>query len=354
MKLIRNTAATSILFISGLASAQTSSVILYGVADVGVEYLTNVPNANNKSSSQVRMTSGDLAASRWGIRGTEALGGDLAALFVLEGGITLDNGQMGQNNRLFGRKAYVGLNSKRYGELTFGRQQSLVFDVLIPYDPMYFSPFHSAFAHDVALASRVDNSIKYVGRAGGLTATALYSFGADSTISGGSEVPGEPKVGRDFGVGLTYEFGGFRFSGVFEQQNGTSVAAADKTQARFGVGAAYYFENLTLSAAYRRLNSDIGTGPTRTDLYWVGAAWTINPAWTLRAAAYRTNDRLSGKDPISFVLSGEYSFSKRTSLYATSAFARNTNGSALAVSYGSAVVAGENQFGMAVGIKHAF
>ncbi|MGE8450769.1 MAG: porin [Pseudomonadales bacterium] len=354
MKLTRYSAATSLLFISGLASAQTSSVILYGVADVGIEYLTNVPNAANNASNLVRMTSGDLAASRWGIRGTESLGGNLTALFVLEGGITLDDGKMGQNNRLFGRKAYLGLSSKQYGELTFGRQQSLVFDVLIPYDPMYFSPFHSAFAHDVGLAAKVDNSVKYVGRAGGFTATALYSFGADSTVAGGSEVPGDPKVGRDLGFGLTYEFGKLRLSGVFEQQNGQSVATVNQTQARFGAGVAYYFENLTLSAAYRRLNSDVGTGPVRTDLYWVGAAWTINPAWTLRAAVYRTNDRLSNKDPISFVLSGEYSLSKRTSLYATSAFARNANGSALAVSYGAPVVAGENQFGMAVGVKHTF
>ncbi len=40
------------------------------------------------------MQSGGLSGSRWGLRGTENLGGDLQALFVLESSIGSDNGTL--------------------------------------------------------------------------------------------------------------------------------------------------------------------------------------------------------------------------------------------------------------------
>jgi hypothetical protein len=46
----------------------------------------------------------------------------LSAIFTLENGFNASNGALGQNGRLFGRQAYVGLASTRYGTLTFGRQ----------------------------------------------------------------------------------------------------------------------------------------------------------------------------------------------------------------------------------------
>ncbi|MFX7140466.1 porin, partial [Acinetobacter baumannii] len=69
-----------------------SSVTLYGVADVGIEYLSNVPSPSG-GSNLVRMSSGNMSTSRWGLRGTEDLGGGLKALFELESGFTLDNAQ---------------------------------------------------------------------------------------------------------------------------------------------------------------------------------------------------------------------------------------------------------------------
>lgn len=53
---------------------------MYGVADVDVEYLTHAGGDN----SVVRMSSGNYAGSRWGLRGTEDLGGGLKGIFALE------------------------------------------------------------------------------------------------------------------------------------------------------------------------------------------------------------------------------------------------------------------------------
>ncbi|MGE8449215.1 MAG: porin, partial [Pseudomonadales bacterium] len=98
-----------------------SSVTLYGVADAGVEFLNHVPNAAGQANSLVRMTSGNTAGSRWGLRGVEDLGNGLKGVFVLEGGMALDSGMAVQGGRLFGRKAYVGIDSSRFGQITLGR-----------------------------------------------------------------------------------------------------------------------------------------------------------------------------------------------------------------------------------------
>ncbi len=315
LQIPKRTAAISLLTLSTAAAAQ-SSVTLYGFTDVAVEFLNHVQAANGQSSNLVRMTSGDGAASRWGLTGREDLGGGNTAIFKLENGFVVNSGNVGQNGRLFGRQAYVGIANAQYGTLTLGRQQNLLFDVLIPYDPMYFAPMDSAFTHDPMLAGRVDNSIKYVKSMFGFTVSGLYSFGADSTIPNGAQVPGNSRVGRDFGAGVTYQLDSFTASLVFEQQNGTSAATAANKQERYGAAIAYAFDRLTLSATYLAYRSNLGAQPARSNLYWAGATWKVAPDWFLKAAAYKTDDFHSGQDPLSVVLYSEYLLSKQTSLYA--------------------------------------
>jgi len=65
--------------------------------------------------------------------GTEDLGGGLQAFFKLENGFKLNNGALGNNGALFGRQAYVGLKSDRYGEVRMGRQYDLSFESLVSF-----------------------------------------------------------------------------------------------------------------------------------------------------------------------------------------------------------------------------
>jgi predicted porin len=102
-----------------------SSVTLYGIVDTSVRYLTN---ANAKNDSQVSMGVGPITGSRWGLKGSEDLGGGLSTIFRLEDGFNLWNGQFASQNTLFNRMAYVGLSSNQYGALTFGRQNTPLFD----------------------------------------------------------------------------------------------------------------------------------------------------------------------------------------------------------------------------------
>src|ERR1700751_1206050 len=112
MKLFRwSLSIIPLMSLCGAAYAQ-SSVTLYGLIDEGVNF-TN--NAGSGSAVQVR--SGDTSGSRWGVRGDEDLGGGLSAIFRLESGFNASNGQLGEGGRLFGRQAYVGLQSQQYGTL---------------------------------------------------------------------------------------------------------------------------------------------------------------------------------------------------------------------------------------------
>ncbi len=83
---------------------------LYGLVDAGVEV---VNHASATGGTVTRLTSGGMNTSRWGIRGSEDLGGGLKAVFQLESGIFIDNGTVDTPSSvpsgLFRRQSYVGL-----------------------------------------------------------------------------------------------------------------------------------------------------------------------------------------------------------------------------------------------------
>ena len=110
------------------AQAQTlsasSSVTIYGIADLGVERLTNV-GASGGGLTRMPGLTGSLP-SRLGFRGSEDLGDGLKAIFTLEMGIGLDTGTFNQGGRAFGRQAFVGLSGP-WGSVTLGRNYSMLY-----------------------------------------------------------------------------------------------------------------------------------------------------------------------------------------------------------------------------------
>ena len=351
--------AAAMSLLTGTVYAQ-SSVTVYGILDVGVEGLTNASGTAESSHSLTRMASGNLSGSRLGFRGTEDIGGGNSALFTLEQGFNLDTGVSVQGGRLFGRQAFVGLKGS-YGQVTLGRQQNTMYDLLIKYDPMGFANY-SALTHDDVLVGRADNVIKYTGTFGPLTATAFYSFGrdtvetlSDTTFAG--EVPGNPKVARNIGGGLNYESGPFGIALVYDQYQGNTIETQDASARRLALGTSYKLGDFTGFLAYRHLkdNVDPTHAMTRSDLYWAGIIYQINPRLSLTATAYRTNFEDTSADPSSYVLHALYGMSKRTELYAVLGLARNRDGSNMGINgFGSNIVAGENQTGVVFGVLHRF
>ncbi|MDO9203061.1 MAG: porin, partial [Hydrogenophaga sp.] len=106
--------ALAVLAASGAAMAQ-SSVTLYGIADVVI---------HKDKGASAALASGGVSGSRLGFKGTEDLGGGLKANFVLEQGLQLDTGAIGDGTaktagQAFSRQSYVGL-SGGFGEVKLG------------------------------------------------------------------------------------------------------------------------------------------------------------------------------------------------------------------------------------------
>jgi predicted porin len=229
-------AATAVLALAGSgagfsASAQgTSSITLYGIVDAGVEHLNNV--AAGGSLSRMPSTT-SLVPSRWGLRGSEDLGGGLKAIYPLESGFAPDQGTFNQGGRGFGRQSWVGLGGN-WGSLTLGRQNSMLFWSLIDSDIIGPAVFAMGSLDAYIPNSRADNKLAWRGHFGGLALGAGYSFGRDAVNAGpspaGTNCPGESgsdtQACRQWSLYAKYDTPAWGMALGYEQQNGRTPASA--------------------------------------------------------------------------------------------------------------------------------
>ena len=184
---------------AGMASAQTANVTLYGIVDT---YLASERIGSGGSGatavaakSATVVQGGGLSGSRWGLRGSESLGGGLNAIFTLENGFASDTGALGQGGLLFGRRAFVGLNGG-FGTLTIGRDYSPNFFVQCNSDDTFGGCLtgFSAVANMggfFANTLRQNNQVKYsTPNMGGLTASVAVALGEVAGTSSGSRTLG--------------------------------------------------------------------------------------------------------------------------------------------------------------------
>ena len=97
-----------------------SGVTLYGIVDAGVQWNKQYSSGSGSQESTWSLDSGYQSPSRFGVRGAEALGGGLKAIFAVEGGFDISTGMSAQGGLLFGRQAWVGLQGG-WGSLAGGR-----------------------------------------------------------------------------------------------------------------------------------------------------------------------------------------------------------------------------------------
>jgi predicted porin len=138
--------ALAALAVAGVASAQ-SSVTLFGIVDAAITgYETKSEGAfgNTFKTSATKLTNSGYNTSRIGFRGTEDLGGGLAASFWLEAALLNDDGTTGGNvanvapittTGLFNRRSTVSL-SGGFGEVRLGRDYTPTF-----WNDTVFDPF---------------------------------------------------------------------------------------------------------------------------------------------------------------------------------------------------------------------
>ena len=279
----RSAARVAILSLAAAMSqsfAQTANVTLYGIVDVGVQHVTGV-----KGGSVTQLASGIMEGSRWGLRGTEDLGGGYKAIFTLENRFEADTGglsnrpisgsqlpdrftaglppavqgalngaigaSLGVNipGRLFDRQAYVGVITP-FGAVLAGRQYTPAFEISNRYD---------AFANATAaspgqLASipagidiRESNALLYRIELQGFYGSAYYAFGESAAGT---------KAGRLVGVNGGYQSGKF---GAGVGYNERTNSAGQKSLNSLVAGANFDAGFVNLFALYGRIKEPNGS-----------------------------------------------------------------------------------------------
>ncbi|MGF6573271.1 Outer membrane protein (porin) [Paraburkholderia fungorum] len=381
-----------------------SNVTLYGIVDNGIGYQSSQAptlGATSGGRSNTKMVQGVWAGSRFGLKGSEDLGGGTKAIFQLESGFNSATGGAQFTNALFGRQAWIGVTNNSYGTFQAGRQYTAYYTMLSPYSPTtWLTGFYGAHPGDLdALDTiyRASNSLVYTSpKWYGFTFSGSYSLGgvpgsfnSGSTWSGAAQYINGPvgiavgimrinnstPGGGDWGTASTAGNNGQQV-GVSAVTNGYRTAQA---QQRFAVTGGYNFGNgWDISGAYSNVQYIPGVGSSFHDtaifntgglvLHWKpSVVWDFATGYSYTRAT-RANGITSSAQYQQVNLSEYYSLSKRTGLYALQAFQR-TNGNTLGNAgaghvisatatigdgFQSAPSSSRSQFAAGVGIVHRF
>ena len=315
---------------SGIASAQ-STVTLYGLADVYVGSTTTKQSPRGGASTSERKTvidSRGFNGSRFGLKGSEDLGGGLKANFLLEGGYDISTGAANsyvspynftgpvgdrkgvESNATFGRNAWVGVSSG-FGEVKLGNMWT-------PYDEVKgsgagaFDAFIFAPAKNVWVSNdykfNPGNAIYYsTPTIGGFSAAGMVSFGENktSTINAG----GIGSMNVQFASGPV----AVAFAYQIEKQGGATATEPNKVKFT-QLNGSYDLGAAKLLAAY----GNVKVGGLKTNELQIGVDVPLGSVLTVSGgfASSKTKSTAGAESKRSgFGLAAKYYISKRTFLY---------------------------------------
>ena len=326
---------------TGAAFAQ-SSVTLYGVADVAVGKVNTAAGAGLSNTISTNPNGLGLAGdkfqaiasntlnngtSRWGVKGTEDLGGGLKAGFNFEAGLSLADGSANKSGgEMFSRAANVSLMGG-FGEIRAGRSLT----------PSYYS-VASWELTGTANYSVVANQFNYGGSAPRDSAQLMYNspnmggltFSASTVLkANGALNKNADKSKYDLAVG--YAAGpltaGFAYNKVSDKD------------ASWVAGGKYDFGAFAVAGSYNNVGmTGVGAAGTDKKGFTLGVSAPVGPVTLTADIARATNDMYKNTD---FVLEAKYALSKRTFAYAV--YMRD-----------GAVSGGKSVNGYALGLRHNF
>jgi len=276
--------ALAALALAGVASAQ-SSVTLFGVVDADVTGVKNQSQfpyiGGTVNTTKTTLNNSGYNSSRLGFRGTEDLGGGLAASFWLEAGINNQNGTGAATGGGldFNRRSTVSL-SGNFGEIRLGRDYSPTFWNDTVFDPFGTNgvgtnlittasggtgPNQSGFQANPNYV-RANNSVGYFlpPNLGGFYGQFMYAFNGENSYSpGGATPPGIVAVTN----GLT--------AGVLPAADNARLGRYIGGRAGFATGPM----DIALAYGESTIGSNYYLGSTvRLDTWNLGGSWDFGVA----------------------------------------------------------------------------
>jgi outer membrane protein OmpU len=368
--------ALALASMPGVSEAQ-SSVTLYGIIDAGITYVSNTGG-----SHVIKFDDGVSYGNRWGIKGSEDLGGGLSAVFVLESGFHLSNGQLGFGGSLFGRQAYVGLKND-WGTLSFGNQLDMTEEMVYQYNVSSWASGYAIHQGDFDRfnGDRLPNAVKFLSNEfHGFMFGGMYSFG---NIAGNFHEQSAWSVGAHYangpftiGTAYTqlndphgiYAFDPYAMIGVhtFLGQPTVSVDPAtgavtslfsvnpfpvDK-QGTFGIGSSYAIGDVTLMGNFT-FTTIKGLGQTSyMRVAEGGADWQVTPAFSAIGGYQYTNFEGHHWNQVSAGL--HYLLSKRTDVYISGDYLKASSGVDAVIGFSFTPSLTTTQTDVRIGMRHSF
>lgn len=299
--------ALAVLAASGASFAQ--SVTVYGLADV---YLASVRTDDGKGATltQTKLDSGAINSSRWGLKGTEDLGGGLKANFLLEQGFDISTGA-GTAGQAFSRQAYVGF-SGGFGEVKLGKVWTAYDDVSGASDAVFdsaLSPMNHVFV-STNYQANPGNTIYYVTPTfNGFNGAFSYSLGENKTAT--LDASSVTAVNLAYGAGpLAVHFG-------YQVEKAQAAASNDVKFTR--LGGTYDFGVATAKLTYGKVSNVGGVNGSDASEWQIGADVPVSSALTLSVSYAKSDDTQPAgvyqESRKGWGFAGAYTLSKRTFLY---------------------------------------
>jgi len=308
--------ALAVMASSGAAMAQ-SSVTLYGIVDLWVGSVKDGIGADSVTA----MESGGLNGSRWGLKGSEDLGGGLKAVFKLEQGFNADTGVAKVNDdgkSGFLRQAYVGLEGG-FGTVTFGNVWTAMDDVVGASNSGFDSALSASsnvLVVNSIYASNPGNSIKYVSPSfGGFSAGFTHSLKEGGAVADDpATVDVDESAGHDGITDFSVSYGAGPIAANFSYQIQKNPAAAGDDLKLTALNGSYDLGVAKLLASYGQAKF----GAEKTTEYQIGADVPLSPALTLSVGYASSDDNAAAGDEerTGYGIAAAYSLSKRTTAYA--------------------------------------
>jgi predicted porin len=353
MQFNKTLVASAVLALGATTAQAQSSVTLYGIIDGGLRY-QSVSLANGDGVSNFGGAYGVQSGNRFGLRGTESLGGGNAAIFQLENGFDLGNGTSQQGGRMFGRQAWFGVENKSYGDVRLGRMTNLASDWLVgAVDPFAagFGQLNMGHAFTSGNTLRLDNTLMYRSPVvNGIQGGLGYSFATGLTSNGGTTGYGfaTSDNSRQLTVGAKYANGPVYVALAYDKAYASETSAQNgQTMNNWSLGGSYDLKVVKLAAGYGQTRDGFwagsgagGTGATMGlnpannnsalvfapsvgyNSYIVGATVPVNAvsrvmlSWTMIAPNTNMKDAYNAQNQSSYNVGYSYDFTKRTNAYA--------------------------------------
>lgn len=340
-----------------------SNVTLYGIIDAAIQV------GRTGGTTTTRLDSSGVAPSRWGLQGSEDLGGGLSAVFRLENGFNTNNGTIAGNGAEFNREAWVGLRGK-FGQVQLGNNYTPLFTTYVNYsmgelNTLGWGNATNNFAF--VPSARTANSVRFVSAPiGGALVRLLYARGTNGTAGQ------PPSLGDTLSAGVNYVHGNFSADADYLQQRFAQTAVVTQNSpvatGRYYLFAVSYDWGRVKAAALYQMHRN-ATGVTAAvnstyanpnhDFYEVNFLVRDIAHGTVLVSVgqYRLSAGSSG-DASSYAVRYDYRLSRRTGLYAGVSEIRNHSAATFSMNDASGagipVKAGGNLTAFIAGIVHKF